>query len=812
MTVDAPAADAPVAAVGSADASAEPRVRVLGVRHHGPGSARAVRAALEEWCPTVVLVEGPADADPLTVFVGREGMEPPVALLAATTDAPRRAAWWPFATFSPEWQALRWAAEHGVPARFIDLPAGVVLAREPGAGAPDGQAPDGDASGGESGDPGAGVGVDQDDAADADEAGGVGGPDASDVRADPVAALAHAAGYDDPERWWEDVVEQRSGDAAPFDVVADAMAALREAFGQEGAGAGTRGVAGDAPADDHERHEARREAYMRQQVRAALREGHERVAVVCGAWHAPALRGRLPAAAPDARLLTGLPKRKVLLTWAPWTASRLSLRSGYGAGIESPGWYEHLFTCDDDVVARWLVRVAGVLRERDLPVSSAHVIEATRLATVLAAVRGRPLAGLAEVTEATRAVLCEGDDALLAHVTADLVVGERLGTVPDDVPTVPLEADLRATARRLRLPFEAAPRTLELDLRKANDLARSQLLHRLALLGVAWGTPDVARTRSTGTFRETWSLHWRPELTVALVEASTWGVTVPAAAAACVVAGAAGADLPAITRLVEHTLVADLPDALDALLPALDERAARDVDVTHVLHAVPPLVRAHRYTDVRGTRVEALARVADALVVRACAALPGAVTGLDDDAARALRTDLDAAHDAVRLRDDADVGALWTAALRGVAGRTDVSGVLSGRATRLLLDAQELTPEAAATRLSRALSRGTPARTTAAWAEGFLDGGGLLIAGDRRLLTVLDDWVATLREDDFTDVLPLLRRTFGGLPVGERRALADAVAHLGAGRARAVEDDLDLDPELVSAPLATVLRLLGAPS
>lgn len=102
MTVDAPAADAPVAAVGSADASAEPRVRVLGVRHHGPGSARAVRAALEEWCPTVVLVEGPADADPLTVFVGREGMEPPVALLAATTDAPRRAAWWPFATFSPE--------------------------------------------------------------------------------------------------------------------------------------------------------------------------------------------------------------------------------------------------------------------------------------------------------------------------------------------------------------------------------------------------------------------------------------------------------------------------------------------------------------------------------------------------------------------------------------------------------------------------------------------------------------------------------------------------------------------------------------
>src|SRR5690606_7500580 len=126
------------------------------------------------------------------------------------------------------------------------------------------------------------------------------------------------------------------------------------------------------------------------------------------------------------------------------------------------------------------------------------------------------------------------------------------------------------------------------------DLARSRLLHRLALLRVDWGRPDTSRTRSTGTFRETWALQWQPELTVALVEASPWGASVATAAAACVAAAAAGADLPAVTALVERTLVADLPDALDALLPVLDERAARDGDVAHVLRAVPPLVRAHR--------------------------------------------------------------------------------------------------------------------------------------------------------------------------------------------------------------------------
>ena len=83
--------------------------------------------------------------------------------------------------------------------------------------------------------------------------------------------------------------------------------------------------------------------------------------------------------------------------------------------------------------------------------SSAHVIEAVRLAEAVATMRGRPLAGLAEVTDATRSVLCEGEELLVELVTRDVVVGERLGTVPDEAPTVPLEADLRATARRLRL-------------------------------------------------------------------------------------------------------------------------------------------------------------------------------------------------------------------------------------------------------------------------------------------------------------------------------------------------------------------------
>lgn len=163
--------------------------------------------------------------------------------------------------------------------------------------------------------------------------------------------LAETAGYDDPERWWEDVVEHRAGTAGdpfvPFTVLEEAMQALREAYGVGG----------------HDR-DLVREAYMRLQIRAAQREFGDDVAVVCGAWHVPALRRRTTVGA-DRALLKGLPKAKVDLTWVPWTHRRLSRVSGYGAGIDSPGWYGHLFSAPDRPVVRWMTKVARLLRDED---------------------------------------------------------------------------------------------------------------------------------------------------------------------------------------------------------------------------------------------------------------------------------------------------------------------------------------------------------------------------------------------------------------------------------------------------------------
>ena len=733
------------------------RVAVLGIRHHGPGSARSVLAELDRIRPAIVLIEGPADAAAVLGLAADPAMRPPVALLAYAPDAPRVSAFWPFAVFSPEWQALAWAAAHGVPARFCDLPAAVMLAEQ--------------------------------DAVD----------ESPGLQHDPVALLAGAAGFDDPERWWDHVIESRLDGRSPFAALTDAIAELRD---------------GDA---DHEPpSERRREAHMRQVLRAALRETDGTVAVVCGAWHAPALAGTLPPASADAALLRGMRRRKVTLTWVPWTHSRLAAASGYGAGITSPGWYHHLFTTPEQTVVRWLTRVAGVLRRRDLPVSTAHVIEAARLAEALAALRARPLAGLAEVSEATKSVMCDGDEIAAAFVTRDLVVGELLGAVPASAPAVPLKADLRAQARALRLKIDPVENTLALDLRSATGRARSVLLHRLTLLGIGWGSVTDDQVRGTGTFHETWALRWRPELAVAIIDAASWGTTVAIAASAKITSTAASAQqLGAVTAAVEQVLLADLPDALAPVLRALDQRAAADSDVAHLMAAIPPLVRAVRYGDVRGTGTGALSAVIGALTARVCAGLPAAVSGLADDAAARLRAVLDRMHGALALhgRDERgrDAYDRWIGELSVLAGRRDVHGLLLGRVVRLLADAGALPMPEAARRFAARLSVGIPAAGKAAWAEGFLSGGGLLLVHDRDLLRVLDDWVASLPGQDFMDVLPLLRRTFGEYSAPERANIAAAARQLSDGApAPARRDDDSLDAGRAVGALRTVAAILGA--
>lgn len=809
--------------------SRAPRTRprtphLLGVRHHGPGSARATARALEAIAPDIVLIEGPPEADLLLSYAADPDMRPPVALLAHAVDDPAQAGFWPYAEFSPEWVAIRHALDRGIPVRFIDLPAAWSFALDRARNAL----------------PVPSLHENE----DAEEGGAT-----PAVRTDPIALLARVAGHDDPERWWEDAVEHQadhSDPLAPFTLLAEAMTALREERPDSAVDAAvdasrtgratTTGRAGrPVPAVDPAVDAARtspvfpdieqaREAHMRLAVATAYRQGFANVAVVCGAWHVPALAAKRPAAEDRAVLAAFgrggvLPTVKVETTWVPWTYRRLAHSSGYGAGVASPGWYHHLFTTRDDedrMLARWFVRVAELFREAGRDISPAHVIEAVRHAEALATLRGRPLAGLDETLEAVRAVMCDGEDGPLGLVVDDIVVGDRIGTVPESVPAVPLQRDLTREQKRLRLSPDKDRPELELDLRKPTDADRSRLLHRLDLLDIPWGVP-AANRRGTGTFRETWTLIWQPELAIRVAEAGVWGTTVAAAATAKAVHIAEHADsLADVTAVAERCLRADLVDALPDVMRVLEDRAALDSDVAELAQALPALVRALRYGDVRGTDTAALAAVVDGLLLRICVGLVPACAGLDPDGARDMRRHLDEVHDATGLvtprPGQEDLREYWYAALTRLADRDGLPGLLTGRAVRLLLDADRLTADDAGPRMARALTRGTAYRDAAAWIEGFLSGGGLLLVHDEALLGLVDAWVAGIPGEDFTDVLPLLRRTFAGFAAPERRTLGERLRNPASAADRHRADETAFDHERADAALPLVAYLLGAPT
>lgn len=742
------------------------QVRVFGVRHHGPGSARSLLRALRSWQPDALLVEGPPDADELLPLAGSPEMEPPVALLAYVPDTPRQASFFPFARFSPEWQAIRFGLERGLPVRFMDLPQRHWLALR--------QA----------------------------EAGGQGPA----VQEPPLDRLARAAGYEDGDYWWGLLVEERGADEAVFAAILELMAALRGDVEKEPGSAEYQAwVDPLGPL---------REAAMRSIIRSAQQEGHRRMAVVCGAWHAPALVN-MPPAREDTAMIRGLDRVKVNVTWVPWTYGHLARASGYGAGISSPGWYEHLWTTPQQTTARWLGRVAHLLRQEDIDASAAQVIDAVRLAEALAAVRELARPGLRELGEATLAVFCFGNPLPLQVIQRQLVVGDRLGQVPPEAPAVPLQRDLVAAQRRWRLPPEPGPRTYDLDLRRPFGLPRSHLLHRLLLLGVPWGKLERA-AQARGTFHEIWTLQWEPAFAVTLVEAAMWGNTVAEAAAnlACHQADTAPS-LAVLTALLERVILADLPVAVDPVVARLQSAAALTSDVAGLMDALPPLGRTLRYGSVRQEAGQAaldtanLAAVIDGLVTRICIGLPLACASLDDDAAREMLGRLEATDGILAIIQQPALSELWQRTLVRLADQDGLHGLLAGRCCRLLLDREAFAAAEVARRLGLALSPAADPLQAAAWLEGLLRGSGLLLLHDENLWTILDDWLVALSEGAFTTVLPLLRRTFSAFPAPERRRMGERVRRGPAGLAARAAGVAGVDAERADAVLPLLARLLG---
>ncbi|MEU8620631.1 DUF5682 family protein [Streptomyces sp. NPDC048623] len=846
----------PRAAVDALAASRAPYL--LGVRHHSPALAAVVPALLDEARAEVVCVELPADFQPWLEHLADPETVAPVALAGAGEDG--RLSFYPFADFSPELAAVRWARAHGVEVVCCDLPLG-----DPGWSAgdrgpvpgPDGGGevrPDADASAGAGAESTAGAGAG---AADVPGAGTARG------RRSYAGALAAAGTGRDGDDLWDRAVEVLAPGCTP-DAVRRAALGVGWALRTDAA----------VPATD-----LAREVRMRQVIASASADGH-RVAAVIGAFHAPALltsaetgtaegagadtasdtaSGAAPgmtagadsaaggeATTPDSAqagpadeppvsggIGAGTPagaEGAVVTSLVPYSFDLLDSRSGYPAGIRDPLWQQAVLAAGGDPER---IRVAasdavtGLCREMRRAGHTAGTGEAAetlRLACDLAALRGLPAPGRGEVLEAVTTVLGQGEllgrGRALARALEAVFVGTARGRISPHAPRSGLGPSVEAELAELRLPRPDEPesRDLRLDpLRSHLDGRREVLLQRLLVIGASYGEPLAVASTGDGTALGTkWRVTWTPSVPARLDLAGVRGVTAAQAATGTLAATAhreAAEGGPTPDQILTGLTAAarcDLPELVDARLYEASAMLPDSADLPELLQALD-LLEGLRRGHYPGTTQDARATagaLAEELLEAAVRSLPGLAgsDSLADAGALVALADRTAArHLGLRLdRSLAELAAEGSPLVQGAA-----------LAVRVLLDLDDAAGlgERTAGWIDGATAPDTRRALTKRLA-GLLTAAGPLLQASPDALAPLMDRVDTLADQEFLDRLPALRGGFDTLaPAARDRLLTTVTERLGDR----LDLSLDAPPELLAlwaaadAAGSAALKALGLP-
>jgi Family of unknown function (DUF5682)/VWA domain containing CoxE-like protein len=718
----------PRAAVGRL--AGDPRVQLIGVRHHSPVLAAAVPALLDAFAPQTVLVELPAEMQPWVRWLADPDTIAPVALAAAGTEGP--VAFYPFADFSPELAAVRWARQHDVPVVCCDLP---MAARDPAADGPRESVPD----------------QPRDAAADGPRAG-----NGRTLSAAVHARLSGRAGDDLWDRW----IEAGAPGNSPEAVRRAALAA----------GWALRQDAERVGVDDAE---LRREEWMR----GHLGRTAGRVSVVVGAFHAPVL---LAGAGAEAFVGGAGP----VISLVPYTFDLLDSRSGYPAGIRDPRWQQAVYECGADperirlAANAFAVEVTRELRAQGQPAGPGEAAEVARLTGDLATLRALPAPGRGELVEALQTVLAQGAPVGtgrgVARAMETVLIGRRRGRLPAAAPVTGLRPAVENDLVRLKLPGPGRPaQRVRLDpLRSPTDRARELTIRRLGACGAAYGSPGTTGPALGGeTLTSSWRVEWTPAADAALGVAALHGVTLAQAAEGMLAARRrreqqAGGSTP-------DQALAGLDQAASCGLPGLAADRLLDVrqavahgggveQIVAALHLLRRLDRGH-YAGL-DEPLDGVDDVRADLHAAAVAAVPGLAGSTRIEDARAL-------HDLVQAADEAGWLLRLADAIRALT--RDGSPLMSG----------------AAAALGTVLGHDRPdvfGRRLASWADlpdagatdrlrGALSVAGALLRSGGDILDPLLNTVDAMPDDDFVRRLPALRGGFDALTPADRDRLLTTI-------------------------------------
>lgn len=710
---------------------------VFGIRHLSPAGAWHLRQFLTEKNPRLVLVEGPSDLNDLLADITRPETKPPIAILAYTKEAPVRTILYPFAEYSPEYQAISWCREQERECRFIDLPSDVFLALPSG----------------------------RRDRAEGEE-----------NRMSAYELLDRQAGEDGHETFWERVMEHAQD--------ADGYCRGAALFGSS-----LREINQETEQEADWPETLVREAFMRLQIQEALREGFapEEIVVVTGAYHVSGLLSEdVPPMTEEE--LSSLPRLEASHTLMPYSYYRLSARSGYGAGNKAPAYYSLLWEALQkgslqSVSHAYLSRIAGYQRKHGTPVSSAEVIEAVRLADSLAGLRGGGAPVLRDLRDAAVTCLGRGSFSAISLAIADTEIGTAIGFLPEGVSRTSIQEDFyrQLKERKLEKYRDIIAQDLPLDLRENRnvssqkaaflDLHRSFFLHQLRVLKIHFAEPQKVN-QDNATWAEHWVIRWTTEAEIELVEAALKGDTIEQAVSFVMKERVETApDMSAIALVIEDAFTCGMASAVAYATAALQAMAVDAASLEELAATADRLSVVVQYGDIRHLDAAPLKPILCQIFYRACLLLPGACV-CDDAASKGIITAAEQLNGASLAHDFLNAEA-WLDALEETAKRDDLNTKLSGFAAAVLLERGCIDSGQLNLEVQRRLSRGVPAELGAGWFEGLAMKNRYALIARLSLWESLDAYLDTLEEEDFKRALVFLRRAFADFTATERDEIAE---------------------------------------
>ncbi|CAN7524886.1 DUF5682 family protein [Paenibacillus sp. LjRoot153] len=732
---------------------------VFGIRHLSPAGAHHLLTFLEEIKPTIVLVEGPSDANHLIRELTSSGVVPPIAILAYTDGLPVRTLLYPYANYSPEYQAFMWASHNHAQAAFIDLPSVHALAlyeqRQHKRFTTESHSQEA-----------------EDFQLYASE------------QSTLYQRIAELSDEPDYEAYWERHFEHNLNKDAYRQSIGQFSVQMRELTSKQEMQLAPQEAA----------YNEIREAYMRRKIQDAIADGHspDKIVVVTGAHHASAMNLQAPAMTDEE--LKGLPKTTTKLTLMPYSYYKLSSHSGYGAGNQAPAYYELFWQCLQSgdlrrLPAHYFSQVAAHLREHGTYRSTASLIEAVRLAEALASMHDGNLPTWKDLRDAAIVCLGFGELSTISEALARTDVGTAIGRLPEGVSQTPIQDDLNRELKRLKLEKykTAVATTLELDLRENRrvkseeaaflDLKRSVLLQRLELLGIQFARKERVH-QASASWAENWVLRWTPESEIQAVESTLKGETIELAAAfvlkekleAC-------ADIAEASHLIRITCDCDLTELMEQAKTALQGLAVDAGNFEQIAAAAYELSVLIRYGSIRRIETETLVPLLQQLFLRGTLLLVDA-SGCNDDAAQGMVRGIQSLHTVAQEHYNQVDDGLWFNKLQDLASRDDRNAKLSGFAFAIVLERNEIPDEQVAREVSRRLSPGIPVDLGAGWFEGMSMRNRYALLSRVTLWQQLDAYIGSLEKDAFHRSLVFLRRAFSSFEPREKAAVAEMLGDI----------------------------------